>query len=142
MLTHEQQGAMLQELHNVTKHIAEHKVMSEEDVLKQLKNSEDVHNSTKELSQCAKDHYSERVVKNVNILIKNIDHEDDMHKHIEIHGHKFDCPIKYLKHEIANPAHAYADIARFKKGLPGLQQHIHQMELKKEMQYSIGGMSM
>ena len=80
----------------------------------------------------------------INTLInnKNNDHENYTNKHIEIHAHKFDCPIKYLQHEIANPAHAYADIDRFKKAIPGLQKQVRQMELKKEMQYCIGGMSM
>ena len=50
--------------------------------------------------------------------------------------------MKYLKHEIENPAHAYADIAVYKKSIPRLQEIMNKLELKKEHEHSMGGMSM
>jgi hypothetical protein len=54
----------------------------------------------------------------------------------------FDCPMKYLHHEIANPAHAYADITTYKKSIPRLQEIMNKLEFKKEHEHSMGGMSM
>ena len=129
-----QQDNIMQELHNVTAHIVQHKVMPEQDLLQQLKNSEDTHAAIKELTKPAVEHHGSLVNKNLNILIN--------HKHLEIGGKTFDCPMKYLHHEIANPAHAYADIAAFKKSIPRLQEIMNKLELKKEHEHSMGGMSM
>lgn len=125
---------VLQELYNVTNHITKHQIMSEQSLLTHLKADKKVHEVTKELNKVAVVHYNNVVNDNLNHLIK--------HKHLEFNGHVFDCPIKYLQHEIENPAHEYADITRFQKAIPKVEQVLHQMELKKEMQYSIGGLSM
>jgi len=129
-----QQDNIMQELHNVTAHITQHKIMSEQDLLQQLKNSEDTHAAIKELTKSAVEHHGSLVNKNLNILIN--------HKHLDIGGKTFDCPMKYLHHEIANPAHAYADIAAFKRSIPRLQEIMNELELKKEHEHSIGGISM
>ena len=129
-----QQHNIIQELHNVTVHIMEHKIMSEQNLLGQLKNSEDTHATIKELTKSAVEHHGNLVNKNLNILIN--------HKHLEVGGKTFDCPMKYLHHEIENPAHAYADIAAFKKSIPRLQEIMNKLELKKEHEHSMGGMSM
>ena len=54
----------------------------------------------------------------------------------------FDCPMKYLRHEIKNPAHAYADITLYKKSIPRLQKIMDEFEFKKGGDRSMGGMSM
>jgi len=71
---------------------------------------------------------------NINRLIK--------HERLKMGEIIFDCPMKYLKHEIENPAHAYADIAVYKKAIPRLQEIMNKLELKKEHEHSMGGMSM
>jgi hypothetical protein len=129
-----QQDNIMQELDNVTAHITEHKIIPEQDLLQQLKNSEDTHATIKELTKSAVEHYGSQVNKNLNRLID--------HKHLEVGGKTFDCPMKYLHHEIANPAHAYADIAAFKRSIPRLQEIMNKLELKKEHEHSMGGMSM
>jgi hypothetical protein len=50
--------------------------------------------------------------------------------------------MKYLKHEIENPAHAYVDIAAYKRAIPRVQEIMNKLELKKEHEHSMGGMSM
>jgi len=54
----------------------------------------------------------------------------------------FACPMKYLRHEIKNPAHAYADITLYKKSIPRLQKIMDEFEFKKGGDRSMGGMSM
>ena len=129
-----QQDKVMQELHNVTTHITEHKIIPEQDLLRQLKTSEDIYATVKELTKSAVEHYDRFVNTNINRLIK--------HGHLECEGKAFDCPMKYLRHEIDNPAHAYADIAKFKSSVPRLQEIMNKLELKKEHEHSMGGMSM
>lgn len=50
--------------------------------------------------------------------------------------------MKYLRHEIKNPAHAYADITLYKKSIPRLQKIMDEFEFKKGGDRSMGGMSM
>ena len=129
-----QQDNIMQELHNVTTHITEHKIMPEQDLLQQLKNSEDTHATIKELTKSAVEHHGSFVNTNINRLIK--------HERLKMGDVIFDCPMKYLRHEIENPAHAYADIAVYKKSIPRLQEIMNKLELKKEHEHSMGGMSM
>jgi hypothetical protein len=124
----------MQELYNVTAHITKHKISPEQDLLDQIKNSEDTHATIKELTKSVLEHHASIINKNISSLIDN--------KHVEIGGKTFDCPMKYLQHEIANPAHAYADIATYKKAIPRLQEIMNKLELKKEHEHSMGGMSM
>ena len=109
----------------------------EQSFLAELKGSlqyRDIHATVKELTKSAVEHYDRYVNTNINRLIK--------HGHLECEGKAFDCPMKYLRHEIDNPAHAYADIAKFKSSVPRLQEIMNKLELKKEHEHSIGGMSM
>jgi hypothetical protein len=128
------QDNVIQELTSLTTHITEHKIRPEQDLLEQLKNSEDTHATIKELTKSVLEHHASIINKNISSLIDN--------KHVEIGGKTFDCPMKYLKHEIENPAHAYADIATYKKAIPRLQEIMNKLELKKEHEHSMGGMSM
>ena len=128
------QDNIMQGLTSLTTHITEHKIRPEQDLLEQLKNSEDTHATIKELTKSVLEHHASIINKNISSLIDN--------KHVEIGGKTFDCPMKYLKHEIENPAHAYADIATYKKAIPRLQEIMNKLELKKEHEHSMGGMSM
>ena len=130
----ERKDTIVQELHQLTTHILKNQVMQEQDLVKSLQSDKDIHATSTELTKICKNHHNSIVIKNVNSIIRQ--------KHLEIHGHKFDCPIKYLEHEIVNPAHAYADIARLKRDIPRVQEHLHKMELAKEMSKGMGGMSM
>lgn len=129
-----QQDNIMQELHNVSVHITKHKITPEQDLFRQLKNSEDIHTTVKELTKLAAEHHASFVNTNINRLIK--------HERLKMGEVIFDCPMKYLKHEIENPAHAYADIALYKKSIPRLQEIMNKLELKKEHEHSMGGMSM
>jgi formiminotetrahydrofolate cyclodeaminase len=129
-----QQDNIMQELYNVTAHITKHKISPEQDLLDQIKNSEDTHATIKELTKAAVEHHGSFVNTNINRLIK--------HERLKMGDVTFDCPMKYLQHEIANPAHAYADIATYKKSIPRLQEIMNKLELKKEHEHSMGGMSM
>jgi Ti-type conjugative transfer relaxase TraA len=131
---HGEQDNVMQELNSLTAHITEHKIRPEQDLLEQLKNSEDTHATMKELTKSVLEHHASIINKNISSLIDN--------KHVKIGGKTFDCPMKYLKHEIENPAHAYADIATYKKAIPRLQEIMNKLELKKEHEHSMGGMSM
>ena len=124
----------MQELCNVTAHITKHKISPEQDLLDQIKNSEDTHATIKELTKAAVEHHGSFVNTNINRLIK--------HERLKMGEIIFDCPMKYLRHEIENPAHAYADIAVYKKAIPRLQEIMNKLELKKEHEHSMGGMSM
>ena len=124
----------MQELYNVTSHITKHKISPEQDLLDQLKNIEDTHTTIKELTKLAVEHHGSFVNTNINRLIK--------HESLKMGEIIFDCPMKYLKHEIENPAHPYADIAVYKKAIPRLQEIMNKLELKKEHEHSMGGMSM
>ena len=57
-----------------------------------------------------------------------------------------DLKRKYRKNatpaEIENPAHAYVDIAAYKRAIPRVQEIMNKLELKKEHEHSMGGMSM
>ena len=130
----ERKDTIVQELHQLTTHILKNQVMPEQDLVKSLQSDKDIHATSTELVKTCKNHHNSIVIKNVNSIIRQ--------KHLEIHGHKFDCPIKYLEHEIANPSHAYVDIARLKRDIPRVQEHIHKMALAKEMSKGMGGMSM
>ncbi|MEA0971258.1 putative conjugal transfer protein TraH [Candidatus Megaera venefica] len=129
-----QQDNVMQELYNVMTHITKHKIIPEQDLLQQLKNSEDTHATIKELTKSAVEHHGSFVNTNINRLIK--------HERLKMGDTIFDCPMKYLNHEIANPAHAYADIAVYKKSIPRLQEIMNKLEFKKEHEHSMGGMSM
>ncbi len=129
-----QQDNIMQELHNVSVHITKHKITPEQDLFGQLKNSEDIHTTVKELTKLAAEHHGSFVNTNINRLIK--------HERLKMGEIIFDCPMKYLRHEIENPAHAYADIAVYKKSIPRLQEIMNKLELKKEHEHSMGGMSM
>ena len=129
-----QQDNIMQELHNVSVHITKHKITPEQDLFGQLKNSEDIHTTVKELTKLAAEHHGSFVNTNINRLIK--------HERLKMGDVIFDCPMKYLRHEIENPAHAYADIAVYKKSIPRLQEIMNKLELKKEHEHSMGGMSM
>ena len=129
-----QQDNIMQELYNVTAHITKHKISPEQDLLDQIKNSEDTHATIKELTKAAVEHHGSFVNTNINRLIK--------HERLKMGDVIFDCPMKYLRHEIENPAHAYADIAVYKKSIPRLQEIMNKLELKKEHEHSMGGMSM
>ena len=129
-----QQDNIMQELYNVTSHITAHKITPEQDLFGRLKNSEDIHTTVKELTKLAVEHHGSFVNTNINRLIK--------HERLKMGEIIFDCPMKYLKHEIENPAHAYADIAVYKKAIPRLQEIMNKLELKKEHEHSMGGMSM
>ena len=129
-----QQDNIMQELHNVSVHITKHKITPEQDLFGQLKNSEDIHTTVKELTKLAAEHHGSFVNTNINRLIK--------HERLKMGEIIFDCPMKYLRHEIENPAHAYADIAAYKKAIPRLQEIMNKLELKKEHEHSMGGMSM
>ena len=124
----------MQELYNVTAHITKHKISPEQDLLDQIKNSEDNHATIKELNKSVLEYHASIINKNISSLIDN--------KHVEIGGKTFDCPMKYLKHEIENPAHAYVDIAAYKRAIPRVQEIMNKLELKKEHEHSMGGMSM
>jgi len=129
-----QQDNIMQELHNVSVHITKHKITPEQDLFGRLKNSEDIHTTVKELTKTAVEHHGSFVNTNINRLIK--------HERLKMGEIIFDCPMKYLKHEIENPAHAYADIAVYKKAIPRLQEIMNKLELKKDHEHSMGGMSM
>jgi hypothetical protein len=86
------------------------------------------------LTKSAVEHHGSFVNTNINRLIK--------HERLKMGDTIFDCPMKYLHHEIANPAHAYADIAVYKKSIPRLQEIMNKLEFKKEHEHSMGGMSM
>ncbi len=129
-----QQDNLMQELHNVATHITKHKIIPEHDLLQQLKNSEDTHATVKELTKSAVEHYGSFVNTNINRLLKG--------EGFKMDNIIFDCPMKYLRHEIENPAHAYSDIAKFKSSVPRLQEIMNKLELKKEHEHSMGGMSM
>jgi len=103
-------------------------------LLEQLKNSEDTHATIKELTKLAVEHHGSFVNKNLIGLIK--------HERCKMGDITFDCPMKYLKHEIENPAHAYVDIAAYKRAIPRVQEIMNKLELKKEHEHSMGGMSM
>jgi hypothetical protein len=99
------QDNVIQELTSLTTHITEHKIRPEQDLLEQLKNSENTHTTMKELTKLAVEHHGSFVNKNhhrPNRLNMNVKRWEDI---------TFDCPMKYLKHEIENPTHAYVDIA-------------------------------
>jgi Ti-type conjugative transfer relaxase TraA len=128
---------IMQDLQQVTSHILSHQVMSQEDLLKSLQDDKDAHFLTTELTKICQDHYSSVVHNNIKQII-NHGHDEPL----KIGKHKFDCPIKYLEHEINNPTHAYADIARFKRNIPRVQEHLHQMELAKGLNKGMGGISM
>ena len=130
----QQQDNIMQELHNVSVHITKHKITPEQDLFEQLKNSEDIHTTVKELTKLAAEHHGSFVNTNINRLIK--------HERLKMGEIIFDCPMKYLRHEIENPAHPYADIAVYKKSIPRLQEIMNKLELKKEHEHSMGGMSM
>ena len=57
-------------------------------------------------------------------------------------GSIVDYNLQYLRHEIENPAHAYADIAAYKRAIPRVQEIMNKLELQKEHEHSMGGMSM
>jgi Ti-type conjugative transfer relaxase TraA len=128
------QDNVIQELTSLTTHITEHKIRPEQDLLEQLKNSEDTHATIKELTKLAVEHHGSFVNKNLIGLIK--------HERCKMGDITFDCPMKYLKHEIENPAHAYVDIAAYKRAIPRVQEIMNKLELKKEHEHSMGGMSM
>lgn len=124
----------MQELHNVSVHITKHKITPEQDLFGRLKNSEDIHTTVKELTKLAAEHHASFVNTNITRLLKG--------NGFKMNNITFGCPMKYLKHEIENPAHAYADIALYKKSIPRLQEIMNKLELKKEHEHSMGGMSM
>jgi len=126
--------SILRDLHQVTAHILQQQVMPESELLKRLQNTENAHATGVELTKTAQDHYSNIVIKNMNFIA--------CREQLEIHGQKFDCPVKYLQYEVANPAHSYADIARFKRSIPRVQEQVRKMELAKEMSKDMGDMVM
>jgi hypothetical protein len=127
-------GNIMQELTSLTTHITEHKITPEQNLFDQIKNSEDTHATIKELTKLAVEHHGSFVNTNLIGLIKN--------ERCKIGDITFDCPMKYLKHEIENPAHAYADIAAYKRAIPRVQEIMNKLELQKEHEHSMGGMSM
>ncbi|WP_458693242.1 toprim domain-containing protein, partial [Candidatus Megaera venefica] len=129
-----QQDNIIQELRSLTAHITEHKITPEQNLLDQIKNSEDTHATIKELTKLAVEHHGSFVNTNLIGLIKN--------ERCKIGDITFDCPMKYLKHEIENPAHVYADIAAYKRAIPRVQEIMNKLELQKEHEHSMGGMSM
>ena len=132
-LAHEnQQNNVMHDLSKVVTHVLANDIIPAQELMKSLAN-EDINATTKELTKTCQDHYSNIVNKNLNLFIKNTI--------VEINGHKYDCPVKYLEHEIANPAHKYANIAQFQKSLPQIKAKIT-FAMDKEMGPSMGGMSM
>jgi hypothetical protein len=151
---------MINELHKTIMHITKHRIISEEDLMERLQqvsirqdnmgrgttrqesmqqdnvahHNVDNHVMLKSLQKSCQDHYTNQVNKNINMLLNK--------GYAEIRGQRFDCPIKYLEHEIANPPHEYADIDRLNKAIPRTQALIQKLELQKDMEHSIGGMSM
>lgn len=129
-----QQDKTMQELRNVCSHLTKHKITLEQDLLVRLKNSDDIHTTVKELTKLAVDHHASFVNNNLNRLLNG--------ERFKMDNKIFDCPMKYLRHEIKNPAHAYADITLYKKSIPRLQKIMDEFEFKKGGDRSMGGMSM
>jgi hypothetical protein len=129
-----QQEGTMRDLHNVCSHLTKHKIAPEQDLLARLKNSDDTHTTVKELTKLAADHHASFVNNNISRLLKG--------DRFKMDNKIFDCPMKYLRHEIQNPAHAYADITLYKKSIPRLQKIMDEFEFKKGGNRSMGGMSM
>jgi hypothetical protein len=70
----------------------------------------------KDLTIVCQDHHMNIVNKNIETIMSR--------EPVETGGHKFDCPMKYLEHEIEHPAHQYVDTARLTKTLPALEQQL------------------
>ena len=65
------QDNITQELTSLTVHITEYKIRPEQDLLEQLKNSEDTHATIKELTKSVLEHHASIINKNISEYEKN-----------------------------------------------------------------------
>ena len=84
-----------------------------------------MHKVNTELHDICKEHHTNLVNKNINHLLKG--------KPLQIGDNRFNCPLKYLKHEIQHPQHEYSDTKLFEKSLSRLQEHMRNLEQQKQM---------
>jgi len=129
-------------------HVIKYEVMPEEQLLKHLKTFDtgSIKPITEELTKVCENHHKEIVEKNLNQLVKTgkeaegeSGYNSKERNSIEVGGHKFDCPLKYIEHEINHPAHIYVN----QKAMKQLQQQVVQFQMQKQKQmelvHEIGG---
>lgn len=112
----QKQGDILSDLHKLVSHVTEHEVMTKDQLTKYLQSNNNPEVIRRDLTASCQDHHMNIVTKNIETLIN--------HEPVEVGKQKFECPIKYLEHEIAHPAHQYVDRARLTMALPALEQQI------------------
>jgi hypothetical protein len=118
-------NAVLGEVHSAVAHIRQHNIAGEEEIIKTFRASPNLKVVAKALTQMCGQHH-------LKIVKSNIAKINRSWEGIIIAKTKFTCPVKYLEHEIKNPAHQYADVASLSK----LHQ---QLQKQLEMQHHIGG---
>ena len=141
-----------QEFKDAVDHVIKYEVMPEEQLLKHLKTFDtgSIKPITEELTKVCENHHKKIVEKNLNQLVKtgkeaegesgyNSKERSKERNSIEVGGHKFDCPLKYIEHEINHPAHIYVN----QKAMKQLQQQVVQFQMQKQKQmelvHEIGG---
>jgi hypothetical protein len=115
----------LAEIDSAIAHIRSHNIMTAKEARQLFVNSPNLRSAAKELRQMCEQHH-------LKIVKSNIAKINRSWEGITIGKTKFTCPVKYLEHEIKNPAHQYADVASLNK------LHL-QLQKQMQMQHEYGG---
>lgn len=127
----QQKDMVIDDLHKATMRIFEHKIISDQELMKHLKATEDPHMMEKTLRKICEDHHIAYVNDNL--------HKLENEEHVKIGDKLFSCKLEYIKHEIENPAHDFACTPRVTKIM---QQYEHKVELEMQREMSDPSMSM
>jgi hypothetical protein len=111
-------------------HLQQNKIWSDEELITNLKSQTDVKDFAHITIRACQTHHYAKVCQNVNKLFDE--------RHLNIHGKEFDCPLEYIKHEIAKPAQ-YTCPQRLGAKLAQVNAHMQQQELARSLEHHMHG---
>ena len=123
-------GPDMAQLVDSLNHLQQNKIWSNEELITNLKSQTDVKDFAHITIRACQTHHYAKVCQNINKLFDE--------RYLNIHGKEFDCPLEYIKHEIAKPAQ-YTCPQRLGAKLAQVNAHMQQQELARSLEHHMHG---
>ena len=120
---------MFDHLKQATIHAINYQIMPESEITERLLASSDLRILEKDLRQACQEHH----IGCINSNLEKIRTEQE----VIVDGQKFTSQEEYVKHEIANPPHAFSDTARISRRLRECQQQHLELQKQQKLEHSM-----